>query len=675
VLRFLGDASLALSLAVALGGIVAGVQAGRRNDPRSLRQASFFTYVAFILVSVSMAAMIMALVTHDFSVSYVAQVGSRATPLMYTIISLWSALEGSLLLWAWILGLFTALVAWRTPASIGPLKAYSIAVLMFISAFFYLLLVVPASPFVAVSPVPLDGPGPNPMLQNHWMMAVHPPLMYLGYVGMAVPFAFAMASLIARRSDADWIRITRRWTLWGWLFLTLGNVAGMWWAYEVLGWGGYWAWDPVENSSFMPWLTATAFLHSIMVQERRGILKVWNLNLIIATFLLTILGTFITRSGIITSVHAFASGTIGYYFLGFIAVCLIGSFALVAGRSTELSSEGRLDGVASRDTLFLINNVVLTAFTFTVLLGTMFPLVAEAVRGVRVSVGAPFFNKMTLPMCVTLIFLMGVGPALPWRRASMEEVKRKLLWPTVAMLVTFVLSLIFRVPLFLTILALSFSAFALTTHLQEFGTGARARMRAHGEGALQALGRLIRANRHRYGGYVAHLGVISFALGIAINSTYVREFNLTLKHGEAVQAGEYELTLQRLWASEDARRFTVGADIDITRDGRHVTALTPRLNYYPMQEEPIPTPHVREAHTDLYLNLMAFERDGSSATVAFFVEPMVIYIWIGSVIMAIGAGIALWPDGRKKSRTQVPAPPTTKARARPRRETAAAGGD
>jgi cytochrome c-type biogenesis protein CcmF len=676
VLRFLGDASLALALAVALGGMVAGVQAGRRNDPRSLRQAAGFTYAAFALVTIAIAAMVLALVTHDFSVSYVAQVGSRATPLMYTIISLWGALEGSLLLWAWLMALFTALVAWRTADALGAMKSYALAVLMFVSAFFYLLLVVPASPFGAVSPVPLDGPGPNPMLQNHWMMAVHPPLMYLGFVGMAVPFAFAIASLIARRTDSDWIRITRRWTLWGWLFLTLGNVAGMWWAYEVLGWGGYWAWDPVENASFMPWLTATAFLHSIMVQERRGILKIWNLNLVIATFLLTILGTFITRSGIITSVHAFASGTVGYYFLAFIGVCLIGAFALVSGRSTELASEGRLDGVASRDTLFLINNVVLTAFTFTVLLGTMFPLVAEAVRGVRVSVGAPFFNMMTLPMAVALIFLMGVGPALPWRRASMDEVKRKLLVPTTAMLLVIVLGLLFRVPNFLAILAFAFGAFALLTNAQEFATGARARMRAHGEGALLALGRLVRANRHRYGGYVAHIGVIAFAVGIAANSTYVREFNVTLKPGVPTAAGEYELTLQRLWAAEEPRRFSVGAEVDISREGRRITTLSPRLNYYPMQQEPIPTPDVREAHTDLYLNLMAFERDGSSATVAFFIEPMAIYIWIGATIMALGAGIALWPDGRKKkSRTQVPAPPISRVRARPRRETAAAGGD
>jgi cytochrome c-type biogenesis protein CcmF len=672
----LGAITIAAACALTLGGIVAAVRAARHEDPRMLRQAEGIAYAIFALVSVSTGAMVYALVTHDFSVSYVAHVGSLTTPFLYSVLSLWGALEGSLLLWAFVLALFTALVAWRVDVSVA-FKGYSMAVLMGIGTFFYFLLVGPASPFGVVSPVPLDGPGPNPMLQNHWMMAVHPPLMYLGYVGLSVPFAFAMGSLLARRTDSEWIRVTRHWTLWAWLFLTLANVAGMWWAYEVLGWGGYWAWDPVENASFMPWLTATAFLHSVMVQERRGILKVWNLNLVIATFLLTILGTFITRSGIITSVHAFASGTIGYYFLGFITVTLVFSLTLLAGRSRELQSDGRLDGVVSRDTLFLVNNLILSVFTFTVLLGTMFPLVADAFRGVQVSVGAPFFNKMTLPMCVALIFLMGVGPALPWRRADPVELRRKLVVPIGIMLAAIVAGLVLRVPYFLTVLAFAFAAFALATHVQEFATGTRARMRAHGEAVHQALGRLIRANRHRYGGYVAHLGVISFAVGIAASSTYVQEYQMTLRPGVAQHAGGYDLRLERLWGSEEARRFSVGADVSVFRDGRLVTTLTPRLNYYAMAEEPIPTPSVREANIDLYLNLMAFERDGSSATVNFFIEPLVIWIWIGSVIMAVGAGIALWPDRRRNA----PKPPVRVARQplpQPRkeeRELAGVGGE
>jgi cytochrome c-type biogenesis protein CcmF len=674
VLRLLGDTTVMLACALSLGGIVAGIRAARRGHPEMMRQVNWFAYAVFWLMTISTTTMVVALLVRDFSVSYVAQVGSHATPNFFTVISLWGALEGSLLFWGWVLALYIAIVAWRTPDTVGALKGYAMAVLMGTSTFFTFLLVHPASPFQPVSPVPLDGPGPNPMLQNHWLMAVHPPLLYLGYVGMTVPFAFAIGSLLAKRTDAEWITLTRRWTLWSWMFLTIAIVAGMWWAYEVLGWGGYWAWDPVENASLLPWLTATAFLHSIMVQERRGILKVWNLNLVIATFLLTILGTFITRSGIISSVHAFASGTIGYYFLGFIVVCLVGSLALLAGRSSELHSEGRLDGVASRDTVFLLNNLLLSAFTFTVLLGTMFPLVAESIRGVKVSVGAPFFNAMTLPISVVLIFLMGVGPALPWRRASGDEVKRKLAAPAAAAVLVLIGCIVFRVPSVLATLAFSFAAFALVANSWEFVIGARARMRAHGENVFRALGRLTMANRHRYGGYIAHLGVILIVVGIAASSTYKQEFDRTLRLNETQNVGGFDLTLKRVWAAEEPQRFVVGADVEIHRDGQRITMLDPRLNYYPMQQEPIPTPSVREANIDLYLNLMAFERDGSAATVTFFIEPLVTWIWIGTIVLMIGVIIALLPDRRRRAPTPRPAP-VQKKPVRARRKPELVGGD
>jgi cytochrome c-type biogenesis protein CcmF len=669
VIRILGDTSIALACALTLGGIVAGVRAARRDQPGLLRQAEWFAYLIFALLCVATGAMLYALVTHDFSVSYVAQVGSRSTPLWVTIVSLWSALEGSLLFWAFVLSLLTALVAWRTPRALGPVKGYTLAVLMGIGTFFYLLLVIPASPFMPVNPVPMDGPGPNPLLQNHWLMVVHPPLQYLGYVGMSVPFAFAMGALLARRNDGEWIRVSRNWMLWAWGFLTLAVIAGMWWSYEVLGWGGYWAWDPVENAAFMPWLTATAYLHSVMVQQRRGILKVWNINLIIATFALTILGTFLTRSGIISSVHAFSAGPIGYWFLAFIAVILVFSFTLVAGRSSDLSTEGRLDGVASRDTLFLVNNMVLTAFTFTVLLGTMFPVAAEAVRGVKVSVGPPFFNQMTLPLIMALLFLMGVGPALPWRRATREEMKRKLGPPTIAAVVVLVASLIFGVPSFYAVLAFAFAAFALVSNSQEFVIGATARMRAHGENVFAAIGRLTMANRHRYGGYVAHIGVIAMAVGITASSVFKQEHEFTVRPGEVVHVGGYDLRFDRLWAQEEARRFTVGADVAVLSAGRQVATMSPRLNYYQMRDEPIPTPHVRSRMTDLYLNLMAFERDGSTATIAVFVEPLVVWIWLGGAIIGLGVVIAVWPQrSRRTQQTPPTAAPRTPARPKRRRK-------
>src|SRR5687767_294612 len=374
--RLLALAVIWTALGVAVYGAVVATMGARQGRADLVRSARSAAYTNFLLLGIANVAMIYALVTHDFSISYVAEFGSRSTPRLYTVITLWGALEGSILFWGLVLSGYTAAATYFTRERLGNLGVYATATMLVVGAFFYMLLVGPANPFHAVTPVPVDGPGPNPLLQNHPLMAIHPPLLYLGYIGMTVPFAFAIGALISGRLDYTWIRETRRWTVTAWMFLSLAIIAGMWWSYEVLGWGGYWAWDPVENASFMPWLTATAFLHSMMVQERRGMLKVWNLGLIISTFILTILGTFLTRSGILSSVHAFTEGNIGYYFLGFIAVVLLFSLVLLAGRSSELHSDGTMDSPVSRETVFLLNNLIFTAFTFTVLLGTMFPLLA-----------------------------------------------------------------------------------------------------------------------------------------------------------------------------------------------------------------------------------------------------------------------------------------------------------
>src|SRR5262245_43731601 len=418
--------------------------------------------------------MVYALVTHDFSISYVAQVGGRSTPTFFTLISLWSSLEGSILFWGLVLSAYTAAATFFTRDRFGALGSYATATMLGVGAFFYLLLVGPANPFRAVMPIPPDGPGPNPLLQNHPLMAVHPPLLYLGYVGMTVPFSFAAAALLSGRLDDTWIRITRRWTITAWMFLSLAIIAGMWWSYAVLGWGGYWAWDPVENASFMPWLTATAFLHSVMVQERRDMLKVWNLNLIASTFLLTILGTLLTRSGVLSSVHAFADGPIGWYFLSFIGVTLVFSFVMLMGRSSELHRAGNFDNPVSRETVFLINNLLFTAFMFTVLLGTLFPLLAEAARGVKVSVGAPFFNKMTVPLCASLLFLVGVGPVLPWRGIETDQLLKRLMLPAAAMLLAAAIAFTLGTHNVYALLAFGFGAFAFVCNIGEFVTGMRA---------------------------------------------------------------------------------------------------------------------------------------------------------------------------------------------------------
>ncbi len=649
--RLVGYDALAVALAVALFGVLAAAFAARRGEAALGALVRGCVFTLFGLASLAVLAMIFALVSHDFSISYVAQVGSRSTPLFFTIISLWGALEGSILFWVWVLSLWAALVVWRNREISGRLIPYTGIVLLGISAFFLILLVGPANPFGLVTPVPSDGPGPNPLLQNHVLMAVHPPLLYLGYVGMSVPFAFAIAALISGDAGKDsWLRLTRRWTLLAWGFLTAAIVTGMWWSYEVLGWGGYWAWDPVENASFMPWLTATAFLHSVMVQERRGMLRLWNVNLIVSTYALTILGTFLTRSGVLSSVHAFTTGTIGYYFLAFIAVVLLVSLVLVAGHSESLRGEGRLDAPIARESVFLLQNVFLTAFMFTVLLGTLFPLVAEAVRGVKVSVGEPFFNRMTLPLCAALLFLMGVGPALPWRRSDLAQARAKLLLPGVVALVVAVLSAFLLTRNAYAVAAFTFAAFAIVCNMREYWLGAAARRRALGEAPATALVNLIAANRRRYGGYLAHIGVIAIAVGVAASSAFRKEHDATLKRGERMSVAGFDLQLDSLWGREEPQRAVIGATVRLMRDGREVDRLTPRMNFYRTQDQPVPTPAVRSRPWgDLYLNLMAFEQDGSSATIRAITEPLVPWIWIGGGIVCLGALVALSGPARKRA--------------------------
>jgi cytochrome c-type biogenesis protein CcmF len=638
---FLGTALCTAALAVALAGMVASVVAARSGDRRIWRWARWSAYTNLWILAVANLLMVQALVVRDFSLTYVAQVGSHATPLFFTIISLWAALEGSLLFWGLVLASLTALAVYLHRDHEGPLVPYALATMMGVGVFFYLLLVVPANPFAPVFPVPADGPGPNPLLQNHPLMAVHPPILYLGYVGMTIPFAFAIGALLSGRLDDTWLRLTRRWTVFAWIFLSLGVVAGMWWSYEVLGWGGYWAWDPVENASFLPWLTATALIHSSMVQERRGMLRVWNLTLAVSTFLLTILGTFLTRSGILSSVHAFAEGTVGTYFVVFMAITLVFSVVLLMGRSDRLKTPGSLDSAASRETVFLFNNVILVAFTFTVLLGTLFPLLAEAFRGVTVSVGAPFFNQMTLPFVVALLFLMGVGPALPWGKASRGGLERNFLWAAGAMAVTAVVAVVLGTRDPYAVLAFAFAAFALVTNVREYVIPVRGRMRARKEGPFRALGQVALSNPRRYGGYFAHLGVVVMAVGIAASSALQTKHEATLRPGQSMQVEDFTLRFDGMWAQDQPQRFSVGATLTASRNGRGIGTMEPRLNYYPMQEDPVPTPAVRSRLTDLYVVLMAFQPDGSTATIQAIVEPLVIWIWTGGAMIALGASFGL----------------------------------
>ncbi len=657
------DALLVSLIAVAFGAI-AGTLGIRRHRPDWVQLAFGAVYANFALVTIASGAMIYALVTHDFSISYVAQVGSRETPMFYTVISLWGALEGSILFWGWVLGAYSTAVVWINRKRAGNLVPWATVTLLVVALFFAILLVGPANPFRPVFPVPADGPGPNPLLQNHILMAVHPPLLYLGYVGMTVPFAFAVGAMFSGEvmSD-DWIRITRPYLMVAWGFLSAAIIAGMWWSYEVLGWGGYWAWDPVENASFMPWLVATAFLHSAMVQERRGMLKLWNLNLMVGTFVLTILGTFLTRSGILSSVHAFTEGPIGYYFLVFIAIVLVAALVMVAGTSDKIRTTGHLESAASRETVILFNNLFLTAFMFTVLVGTLFPLVAEALHGTKVTVGEPFFNKMTLPLITALIFLMGVGPALPWGAASMEQLKRKLLPPLAGAVVMGAIALLTGARNVYTVLVFSFVGYAAFANFREYWIGMRARHAAHGENWITALTRLVGGNRRRYGGYVAHIGVLLVALGIAASQTFRQEREATLRPGETLTVAGHTARLKDVWGRQEPQRAVIGATMEVLDHGRVVATADPRMNFYPTQSAPVPTPQVVSSiKGDLYFNLMAFDQNGSHATVKFIVQPLVPWIWFGGGVVVLGAIIGIFPKRRRRTapaaaRQPVPAVP------------------
>jgi cytochrome c-type biogenesis protein CcmF len=659
--------ALLVSVAVIAIGIFVtpyAISTGRR-DFLQLTYASIYTN--FLLVTIATTCMIAALVTHDFSVSYVASVGSRSTPLLFTIISLWGALEGSILFWGWVLAMYAAAVVWMHQRRPGNLIPYASMTLLIVAAFFAILLVGPADPFKPVFPVPSDGPGPNTLLQNHILMAVHPPLLYLGYVGMSVPFAFAIGAILSNEATSnDWAVLSRRWMIASWGFLSAAIIAGMWWSYEVLGWGGYWAWDPVENASFLPWLTATAYLHSVMVQERRDMLRLWTLNLCVATFVLTILGTFLTRSGILSSVHAFTTGSIGYYFLAFIAFVLIGTVVMVAGHSDRIRTKGSLGGAASRETIFLFNNLFLTAIMLTVLVGTLYPLVAEAIRGVKVSVGEPFFNRMAVPAMVALIFLMGVGPALPWGSTSWEDAKKRILPPFIGAVILAAIGIVAGARGIYPVLAFAFVGYAAMANLREYWIGMRARQRAHGESLPVALIRLTKANRRRYGGYLAHVGVLLVALGVTTSSTFRTEREATIVPGGTMSVAGRTVRLKNVWGKEEPQRSVIGATLEVLATNGSVTGtIEPRMNFYKVSDTPVPTPDVMSSiRGDLYANLMAFESNGKNATIKLIVEPLVPWIWFGGLVVVMGAIIGLPYRGRIRS-TPAPAPVSVPPREAP----------
>ena len=642
----LGQALVLLALLICAVGAPVAFVAGAQRSERGLAWSRRLALAFAASMLAANLVMEYALISHDFGVSYVAQVGSRATPLHITIVSLWSSLEGSILFWGLILGAFTAGVTILQRRGHEDYLAYTLGTLFSIGLFFSFLIAGPANPFSPTPPpVPVDGPGPNPLLQNHLLMIIHPPMLYLGYVGMSVPFAMAVAALLRGQLGPTWLWPLRNWLLVPTGFLTLGIMLGGWWSYEVLGWGGYWAWDPVENASFLPWLTAVAALHSAVVQQRRGTLKAWTIILILLSFLLTILGTFLTRSGVVNSVHSFTLGPIGPLFLGFLAVCLVAVVVLLTFRIDTLVSEPAEEVAFAREGAILLNNLLLVSFMFTVLVGTLFPIVAEAVRGVKVSVGEPYFNRMALPICFSLLALMGVGPALPWGRADGAKLRRALLWPIPAALVGLAVTFLLGGRTWPVLFTGTLVGYALWV---TFDQGLRpTRLRARkGESVPRAMRTAFARAPRRTAAYLVHFGVILTFAAIAISATFQTSQEASLAPGQSMAVGNYRLTFDRVRHQQDSHRTSEKATVRVSRAGKERGILEPSLNQYATMREPIGTPAVKTALThDLYLSVLNVAPDGTIGLRAI-VTPAVVWIWIGVLIMVAGTALCLVPPAR-----------------------------
>jgi cytochrome c-type biogenesis protein CcmF len=578
----LGSALLALAF---LTAIFAGVVAilGRNGDERRLRISRRAVYAFCALVTACVVIIEIAFASNDFSFSVVAEHSSIETPMGYKLAAMWSSQEGSLLLWAWVLSIASAAALYATRHKLRQIVPWATAVLMGVATFFTgLMLLAPGvDPFASLSPAPANGVGLNPLLQHPSMM-IHPPMLYSGYVAFTVPFAFAIGALVTRSLDAEWIRATRRFALIAWAFLGFGLLLGARWSYTELGWGGYWAWDPVENAALMPWLLGTAFLHSIMVQEKRGMLKVWNASLIVGTFSMALLGTFLVRSGVLQSIHAFGDSTVGPYILGLIGVVLIGSTVLIVSRLDDLRSEKRIDSLVSRESIFLVNNLLLVGMTAVIFWGTFFPLIAELFTGEKASLAAPWFDEYTTPLAILLVLFTGVGPLLAWRRVSWASAKRVFRIPlAVAAVVTLGLVLLTDAEDSLWALALFvFAAFAMTGLGQEFWSGARARRQLSGGSTAGALVGLVSRNRRRYGGYIVHIGIIVLLIGIAASSSFQTRRDVEMRPGDSTVVDGRKVTYERPTVAVDEQKFTFGSVLRVEEDGEVVGYLRPNRRFF-----------------------------------------------------------------------------------------------
>jgi cytochrome c-type biogenesis protein CcmF len=651
-MALVGSGALALALGLYVYAALAGAWGAARNGARLRRSARNALLAVLPATATATGVLVVAFVRHDFSLVYVAEHSSRSLPLAYRVSALWGGQEGSLLLWLLIL----AAVSFGAVVLNRPLLErtlpWAVPVLAAIASFFAYLLVFVSSPFATQAP-PIDGAGLNASLQNPYMLA-HPPLLYLGYVGLTVPFSFAMAALLSRRLDARWLAATRRWTIVSWTCLGLAILLGSKWAYGTIGWGGYFAWDPVENAALLPWLTATAYLHSVMVQEKKGMLRVWNVSLVVLTFSLALFGTLITRSGLVDSIHSFSRSSIGAWFVGFIAIVVLASMTLVVVRLPVLRARSpQLESLASREAVFLYNNLLLVAFALTVLWGVLFPVLSQTVRGVPYSVGPPYYDFFLRTFGLPLLLLTGVGPLVAWRRASLRSLRRGLVWPTVAALavgVALVAGGGATEPFGLA--AYSFSAFVLAAIAVEFVRGTRARRSLDRGSWPAAFASLVARNRRRYGGYVVHAAVAMLAIGIAGSSLYRATTEHRLRPGQSIAVKGYSLRYLGTSFRPGANHDELRAILAVTRHGRRDGMIAAGRNHYHAEAffgnaVAIRTDWLRAE--DLFVIADSFAVNGS-VDVKVIVNPLVDLIWLAGVVFLLGSFIALWPDARAERR-------------------------
>ncbi len=649
----LGRAALLVTFGLVVYALVAGSFAAWKRRRRLALSAQNALFAAFATTAVAAVVLVVALARRDFTFQYVAAHTSKSLPLGYALSAFWGGQEGSLLLWLLILSGYSALAVWLNRRS-RDLVVWVVPVLGLVASFFAFMLCFVSSPFV-VAPAPADGAGMVASLQNPYMLA-HPPMLYLGYVGLTIPFAFGMGALLSRQTDERWIILTRRWTLAAWTFLGVGQLLGAHWAYTEIGWGGYYAWDPVENAALMPWLAATAFLHSVMIQEKRGMLKVWNMVLVALAFLLSIFGTFLTRSGVVNSIHSFSQSPLGGWFLGFIALMTVLSVGLIYIRLPLLRARTKLESLVSREATFLYNNLLLVALCLTILWGVMYPLLTQAVRGETRSVSKPYYDFFLHTFGLPLLLLMGIGPLVAWRRASLRALGKTFLVPLVVAIVTGVALIGAGLgSSWPGLLTYTFSAFVAASIVLEFWRGTTARRAIAGESLPRAFGSLVARNRRRYGGYIVHASIVLLAIGIAGSSAYqtVREPAHGLRKGQSMEIAGYTLTYVSLQTRQEADAQATRATVLVSRGGHHVTTLHPGKNWYPVEQQTsneVSIYHDPRNVGDLFTIADQIDAKSQTLFLKVLVKPLVNLIWLAGFVFVLGSAIAMWPDAVEQRR-------------------------